>query len=149
MRTSRPGWFDLPRDERRAVLSMLWLVPALHVAVRLFDYQRTRGWLMRSAARSAESSRSAATRPRVEALRLASARVEQYSRLPGNCLSRSLALFWLLRRAGYDAELQLGVSLAGGAFAAHAWVVSGGRVLNDTEDVATRYAPLRSTGSET
>lgn len=142
----RRGWFDLPRDEQRAVLAMLWLVPALHVAVRVFDYRRTRGFVERRAdARRAELTGA----PRdVQPYRLATSRVTRYSWLPGNCLSRSLALLWLLRRNGHDADLRLGVSLDGGAFAAHAWVELGGVVLNDRQDVTTRYAafpahPLR------
>jgi hypothetical protein len=142
MRRRRRGWFDLPRDERRAVLTMVWLVPALHVAVRVWDYRRTRAWLDDRADR--RSRRLREPEGRVEAYRLATARVTRYSWLPGNCLSRSLALLWLLRRSGHDAELHLGVSLAGGAFAAHAWITLAGRVLNDTQDVASRYVPFSS-----
>ncbi len=120
---------------------MLWLVPAMHVAVRVFDYRRTRAWVDRNGARAA--ARPARRRvTRVEALRLATTRVQAYSWLPGNCLSRSLALLLLLRRGGHAAQLRLGVSLAGGAFAAHAWVELDGRVLNDRPDVSTRYRPL-------
>jgi Transglutaminase-like superfamily len=147
MTRRRRGWFDLPRDERRAVITMVWLVPALHVAVRVWDYRRTRAWLEQSA--SARRALRRGVEGRVEAYRLATARVTRYSWLPGNCLSRSLALLWLLRRNGHDADLHLGVSLAGGEFAAHAWVTLAGRVLNDTQDVAQRYAPLRSTSQET
>lgn len=137
---ARRGWFDLPWDQQRAVLAMLWLVPALHVAVRVFDYNRTRAFLDRRA--DVRRSRLTESRPDVTPYRLATARVMRYSWLPGNCLSRSLALLWLLRRNGHDADLRLGVSLAGGAFAAHAWVELEGRVLNDRQDVTTRYAPF-------
>lgn len=136
----RRGWFDLPRDERRAALTMLCLVPALHVAVRVWDYRRTRDWLDHNADRRSRHLNQ--PEGRVEAYRLATARVTRYSWLPGNCLSRSLALLWMLRRNGHDAHLHLGVSLAGGDFAAHAWVTLADRVLNDTQDVATRFVPF-------
>jgi hypothetical protein len=141
-----PGrrWSSLPSDERRALITMVWLVPALHVAVRVFDYRRTRAWIDRSADRRAATS---SARPRIEALRLATTRVQAYSWLPGNCLSRSLGLYWLLREAGYTATLRLGVSLAEGAFAAHAWVEHDDVVLNDTQDVSERYRPLEASGS--
>jgi hypothetical protein len=44
MATRRPrrGWFQLPAEQRTMVVTMLWLVPALHVAVRIADYRRTR-----------------------------------------------------------------------------------------------------------
>jgi len=139
MTRPRRGWFDLPRDERRAVLTMVWLVPALHVAVRVWDYRRTRAWLEANALRRSRHLRE--PEGRVEAYRLATSRVTCYSWLPGNCLSRSLALFWLLRRNGHEAELHLGVSLAEGAFAAHAWIELAGIILNDPA-LAKRYTPI-------
>ena len=139
MTRPRRGWFDLPRDERRAVLTMVWLVPVLHVAVRVWDYRRTRAWLEASALRRSRHPRH--PEGRVEAYRLATSRVTCYSWLPGNCLSRSLALLWLLRRNGHEAELHLGVSLAEGAFAAHAWIELAGIILNDPA-LAKRYTPI-------
>ncbi len=146
MRRRWPGrrWSSLPSDERRALVTMLWLVPALHVAVRVFDYRRTRAWIDRLADRRATR---ATVRPRIAALRLATTRVQAYSWLPGNCLSRSLGLYWLLREAGYTPTLRLGVSLAEGTFAAHAWVEHDNVVLNDTQDVSQRYRPLEVSGS--
>ncbi len=137
---ARRGWFDLPWDQQRAVLAMVWLVPALHVAVRVFDYNRTRAFLDRLA--DVRRTRLTGALPNVTPYRLATSRVTRYSWLPGNCLSRSLALLWLLRRNGHDADLRLGVSLDGGTFAAHAWVELEDQVLNDRQDVATRYAPI-------
>lgn len=136
--SQRRGWFDLPREERRAIITMMWLVPALHVAVRVFDYRRTRAFLERRA--NVRRARLEGALGDVRPYRLATSRVTRYSWLPGNCLSRSLALLWLLQRNGHDADLRLGVSLDGGTFAAHAWVELGGVVLNDRQDVAMRYA---------
>lgn len=137
MTRRRRGWFDLPRDERRAVITMVWLVPALHVAVRVYDYRQTREWLERRAA--ARSASRPAPSTDLVAWRLATARVTRYSWLPGNCLSRSLALLYALRSRSHDAQLHLGVSMAGGDFAAHAWVTLADRVLNDSADVGQRY----------
>jgi hypothetical protein len=53
----------------------------------------------------------------------------------------------MLRRRGIDAELCLGARLDEGTLAAHAWVTSGGRVLNDTPDVHQRFAPFDTTGA--
>ncbi len=142
MTPPRRGWSALPREERRAVITMVWLVPAVHMAVRLFDYRRTHEWLERRAGTRPAALTASSDEPAV--WQLAIARVGRYSWLPGNCLSRSLALLYVLRSRGQDAHLQLGVSLAGGAFAAHAWVTQGGLVLNDTQDVASRYVPLAS-----
>lgn len=132
MTHSRRGWF--------AVMTMAWLVPAVHAAVRIFEYRRTREWLDRRAVTRGTSLRASAED--IAAWRLAVARVTRYSWVPGNCLSRSLALLYVLRARGCDAELHLGVSRPDGTFAAHAWVTHEGIVLNDTQDVASRYVPF-------
>lgn len=132
MTAARRGWV--------AVMTMVWLVPAVHVAVRVFDYRRTREWLeQRAATRGTSHTASSAD---VAPWRLAIARVTHYSWIPGNCLSRSLALLYVLRARGCDAELHLGVARPDGTFAAHAWVTHDGIVLNDTQDVASRYVPF-------
>jgi hypothetical protein len=74
--------------------------------------------------------------------------VKHYSVFPGNCLSQSLTLSWLLRRRGLEPTLRLGVRLLEQKLDAHAWVVYDGRVLNDTQDVAERFTPLLP-GAET
>lgn len=63
-------------------------------------------------------------------------------RIPGsaNCLTTSLALWWLLRRHGIESELRIGSRLGGEDLEAHAWVESRGAVLNDTPDVHERFA---------
>jgi Transglutaminase-like superfamily len=66
------------------------------------------------------------------------------------CLVRSLALLAVLRRHGIAAELRLGVAASRPRLDAHAWVEVNGAPVNDSADVATRYAPfpgslLRST----
>lgn len=57
-----------------------------------------------------------------------------------SCLPQSLVLWHLLRRRGLPAELRIGVRKADGDFTAHAWVEYGGQVINDTPDVAQRFA---------
>jgi len=58
----------------------------------------------------------------------------------GNCLSRSLVLWYLLRRAGVQGELRVGVSTQEGPFAAHAWVEYEGRPLNAGHQVGDHYS---------
>lgn len=138
----RPGWFDLPPHERRAIISTAALVPLTHVAVRVLDYKRTMAAAEWTATRWPFRRSAPDTSISIERLRLASARVQRYSPVPGNCLSRSLVLWWQLRRRGLTPGLRLGVSLAGGTFAAHAWVELNGRVLNDRAEVSDRFRPL-------
>jgi len=60
----------------------------------------------------------------------------------GNCVVRSLALLWLLRRRGVAAALRIGVRLAGATLFAHAWVEVDGRPINDRADIGQYYLPF-------
>lgn len=56
------------------------------------------------------------------------------------CLPRSIALARLLRQAGSDAKLVIGVMA--NPFAAHAWVQDGDVAVNDTLDHVLLFAPI-------
>jgi hypothetical protein len=58
----------------------------------------------------------------------------------GTCLTRSLALVWLLRGQGLAGELRIGVRREAGEFLAHAWVEHGGTPLNDAPGIARAFA---------
>ena len=58
----------------------------------------------------------------------------------GNCLSRSLVLWYLLQRVGIQSDLQIGVCTEKGQFSAHAWVEFQGHPLNAQEGVRDTYA---------
>ena len=55
------------------------------------------------------------------------------------CLERSLAAAWMLRRRGADASIVLGVADARGVFDAHAWVEING----ETPAASLRFVPLQ------
>jgi len=70
----------------------------------------------------------------------------------GNCLSRSLTLWWLLHHQGITSDLRIGVrkkeagrlpseghAALEGQFEAHAWVEVEGYPLNENEHVHQRY----------
>ena len=58
----------------------------------------------------------------------------------GTCLTRSLALVWLLRGQGLAGELRIGVRREAGEFLAHAWVEHDGTPLNDAPGIAYAFA---------
>jgi hypothetical protein len=66
--------------------------------------------------------------------------------IPASCLSRSLALWLLLRRHGVEADVCLGVR--GGATEphGHAWVEYQGQPLNETIDVRNRFLVMHAPG---
>lgn len=56
------------------------------------------------------------------------------------CLERSLALYFLLRREGVDVAFRMGVQAR--PFAAHAWIEYCGAPINDVVEHVKRYVPL-------
>ena len=74
-------------------------------------------------------------------------RASRHGLVPGDCLSRSLTLCWMLRRRGLVAALHLGGRKRRDTIEAHAWVSFGGEVLNDQPDVGSRYPAFGDGGS--
>jgi hypothetical protein len=60
-----------------------------------------------------------------------------------NCLERSLALQWLLRRRGIATDLRIGARKESELFEAHAWIELDGVVLNDPEEAHLHFAPFK------
>jgi Transglutaminase-like superfamily len=60
-----------------------------------------------------------------------------------NCLERSLALRWLLRRRGITAVLRIGARKESERFEAHAWIELNGVVLNDPDEAHLHFAPFK------
>ncbi len=58
------------------------------------------------------------------------------------CLTRSLALAWMLYRRGVDVELRLGVRRPGDQLEAHCWLEWRGQVLHDPQGQAEQYLEL-------
>jgi len=58
------------------------------------------------------------------------------------CLHQSLCLLWLVRRAGADAKLRVGVLAY--PFQAHAWVEHRGKPLNESDEQLRLYSPFPS-----
>ncbi len=67
--------------------------------------------------------------------------------VPGaSCLTQALTAGAFLRRSGHDARVEIGVAKERGQketsrFEAHAWLVSGGRIVLGAKDAA-RYQPI-------
>jgi len=123
--------------ESATVLTLTWL------GLRSLGFRRWQKLLTRvtpAATDTVEISESLLDRGRVLA------RVEQSvaRRLPfqSNCLDRSLALWWMLRRRGTAAEMHIGGRKEAANFEAHAWVEAGGNTLPDGDGVHPHFAPF-------
>ena len=131
---------------RNATLTagMVARILVLHAAVRFFGLGRVRWWLSRRAAAvpaltGGEAERVEQARAR---LRLIKRRVPPL--LAGNCLSQSLALWWVLARDGVTTSLCIGARRRGGAFGAHAWVEHNGTPLNAGGRIRNKFATFDS-----
>ena len=97
---------------------------------------RTMSWATRRERPGPPSNEDAIVRDLARAVN----RTERHSPIPGTCLSRSLALQWLLARRGITTVLRLGGRIADGLLEAHAWVEHDGAVVGSPQDLATRFA---------
>ncbi|HVL68889.1 MAG TPA: lasso peptide biosynthesis B2 protein [Vicinamibacterales bacterium] len=135
-------WRELSLREQRATLAAALLIPAARLALR------TRGaaWTTDRLLRRPLGARVGGLDDLASARELARAvgRASNNGPYAGNCLSRSLALLWMLRGRGIVGELRYGARTADGKLEAHAWVELNGRVLNDRQDVETRFARFGS-----
>lgn len=65
-------------------------------------------------------------------------RVRHHAPWAGRCLSRSLALHYVLRRRGVSSEVHVGISGLR-PFLAHAWVVSNGETLGERPRLPAKF----------
>lgn len=159
-------WRALPGSERRLVLELFFLLPAVAVAIRLFGIRRVCAFLLRPSAppvaapatgddartRTGEDARTR-TRTGEDACptRIAHLVDAAARRIPGRpaCLTRSVTLCCLLRRRGLPATLRVGVRKSEGRLEAHAWVELDGVVVNDRDDVARQFPPFERLNLDT
>jgi hypothetical protein len=130
---------DLTLRERGRLVGAAFVLPAAYVLLRTIGYARTVRLGERLAGHRAppvDAEARASSTNRLVAV--AASRLP----LPTTCLSRCIALWFLLRLQGVATEIEIGVRAGGEPLDAHAWVVRDGRVLNDLEDVRERYQVL-------
>ena len=140
MRHKFDQWRALDGSERRLLVALAVVLPAIGSALRTVGVRRTYRLLGGSrpiAARGIEvDEMSQAAAERLGWLVNIAARHGPYS---ATCLRQSLALWWLLRRRGLPAELRIGVGKEDARMRAHAWVELAGRVINDRTSITNDY----------
>lgn len=129
--------------ERWLLFETLVLLPLLSLGMRLLGLRRLYGTLARLApAPDPSAAGGSAGLSRALAVTNLVQRAAWRSPLGSTCLTRSLALWWLLRRRGIASEVCLGVAKETVQFQAHAWVEYQGTVLNDDDQVRQRFSAL-------
>ena len=132
MRRRIASFLALPAAERKVLLEALVRLPLNAAMLRLRGLGSLPPADVRPAAPVVSPSRMAAL----------VAVAARNGLVRGNCLSQSVTLHQLLRRAGVAAQLRIGARRAADGIEAHAWVEHDGRPLNDSADVAARYPPF-------
>lgn len=136
----RQGYRRLSPTDRGIAWRSALLLAAAALLLRLLPMQRVVNLLARLPSRSTLSALDARRRAEHMAdLFVAAANLHP---LPTTCLPRAVALWWLLRRAGIDATIVLGVQPHGGAMTAHAWVETDGHVLGDPQQIHQAYSTI-------
>ena len=128
----------LAPSERRTFLTAIALLPLFWIGLRVLGLQRLQARLQRKPLRH-PAALTPDELPRLGALVNSAA---HHALGPANCLTRSLYLWWLLRRRGVDTQLRIGVRLSGGTLDAHAWVEHAGVPINDRPDVSANFTPF-------
>lgn len=130
---------QLSPSEQRFLLSALCWLPLMHGGVRWIGFKPLCRFLLRWSAQGAPLPQADQERLTIAQCEQALDRAVQYGLYPGNCLSRSLTLWWLLRRQGVASELRIGVRTVAGRFQAHAWIEYQGQPLHEIQDVHQHY----------
>jgi hypothetical protein len=129
-------------EQRNLIGRAAWHKCLALAGLRLLGFRRCQRLIERFSlsAQGGESSSACSAADRVLKIIRAAQSVERNLPIAPNCLERSLALWWMLRREGFPAELHIGARQSTQGFEAHAWVEADGQVLNDSSDIHRHYA---------
>mgnify|MGYP001765438987 CR=1 FL=1 len=122
--------------EQKVLLASIVLLPVFWSGLRIAGLQRFQTWLGRFQIGGGNSISHSEAAALGVAVNRAASRVLG----PSCCLTRSLMLWWWLRRYGMNSDLCIGVRFESGELRAHAWVALGGIPINDRPDVVAQYA---------
>lgn len=126
-------WRELGFREKKWLLAMLILLPFVSALLRLFGFNRSHAWLLRSSRNSEFNQPNTQALEAAERLALIANIAGRRGAVTATCLRQAMLLEWWLRRRGLDAKLKLGARLQEGQFDAHAWVELEGRALGQGE----------------
>ena len=136
----------LSADEWQVLLSSVLLLPSIALALRLQGFKWTQAFLEKRAPEAKNTSNNSPSYSSEQLLQTAQSVARMVSAAANhgpyraNCLKRSLATWWLLKRRGIETVLNIGVNRDEGDFNAHAWVEYMGNTLVEADDVTERYS---------
>lgn len=134
-------FWSLNATERSVTRSAAAGLAFTWIGLRAFGFSR---WQQMLARRFSPVQMKNSTGPTVSAKRIAQLQEAAALTLflPTTCLERSLALWSLLQRRGFPAELKLGARMQSEKFEAHAWVQLNGVALDNPLEEQREFAPF-------
>jgi hypothetical protein len=117
------------------LLRCAWSLVRIKASLALLGFERTVGWIARSACEASQSN--PATAEIVKRAERAVALAGAFYPGRARCLEQSLALYHLLRRQGIPVRYCQGVQCH--PFQAHAWVEFHGEVVNDVPEHVANF----------
>lgn len=133
-------FFRLPAADRWVLFQIFIFLPLTRLGLCLFGFKRTFAaiaWLASALKRQPLIKANEADE--IERLRRWIRFNKFHGLYGGNCLSRSLMLWWLLQRRGVHTEMRIGTRWLEGEFQAHAWLEYKGLPINAKSDVRQKY----------
>ena len=130
--------------DRRTLAQAMILLPMMALVLRLMGFRRSQHIFSRFLPHkfSGKTERSETTLSQALHISRLVGLAVRHGVHPANCLQRSLALWWLLRRHGIRSEMYIGTRKEAGRLDAHAWIEIEGVILNDSSDVRHRFEPF-------
>ncbi|MBM4300062.1 MAG: lasso peptide biosynthesis B2 protein [Deltaproteobacteria bacterium] len=133
-------FMGLPRWEQWWLVQAFLVLPLMGLGLRLLGLRRLQAllshWPLKKPGGALEEKIFPVAQSQARCVEAAA----RHGLYRATCLPRSLALWWLLRCHGMEANLQIGVKLVDTGLAAHAWVELQGQPLNEVPDVHQHFS---------
>lgn len=141
MNSTWQRFWKLSPLERGMFFRGLWLLPITACHLRLIGLRNVERMMkLQVWSDQGPASEGASNRTRItNAARRMTEAASRYGVTRGNCLSKSIVLWHLLRRHNLGATLCVGGRKAGDALEAHAWVELDGRILDGSGDIRKSF----------
>ena len=130
----------LPRREQWWLVQAFLALPLMGLGLRLLGVRRLQTLLSNCPLRQPGGALEEKIFPVAQRQARYVEVAARYGLYRATCLPRSLALWWLLRCHGLEANLRIGVKLVDKGLAAHAWVELQGQPLNEVPDVHQHFS---------
>ncbi len=130
-------WSVWPKFQRKSILQAMVILHITPVAMRIVGVQH---WItILGFFTPINNPPLLATATELEQVHWLNIQAVNHSLIRGKCLSRSINLWWLMRRHNIDTELRIGVRHKSKQFKAHAWLEYQGQPINADQNIGQHF----------